>query len=142
MRRALEIDERGFGADHPNVARDLHNLSSLLADARRLAEAEPLIRRALASDERSLGNDHPMVAMHLNELAQELQAANRLAEAEPLLRRSVEILVRSSRSAGHPHPHLYAAANNYGGILEAMGRSREDIIAVLQRLAPELFQGA
>ena len=42
MRRALAIDEKSFGADHPNVAIDLNNLAKLLKDTNRLAEAEPL----------------------------------------------------------------------------------------------------
>ena len=47
MRRALAIDEKSFGPDHPNVARDLNNLAQLLQATNRLAEAEPLMRRAL-----------------------------------------------------------------------------------------------
>ncbi len=48
MRRALAIDEKSFGPDHPNVAIDLNNLAQLLQATNRLAEAEPLMRRALA----------------------------------------------------------------------------------------------
>ena len=59
MRRALAIDETAFGAEHPNVARDLNNLASLLQDTNRLAEAEPLVRRALAYDEIGLRAEHP-----------------------------------------------------------------------------------
>ena len=47
MRRALSIDEASYGADHPDVARDLNNLGQLLQDTNRLAEAEPLMRRAV-----------------------------------------------------------------------------------------------
>ena len=47
MRRALEIDERSFGPDHPNVAITLDNLAELLKGTNRLAEAEPLMRRAV-----------------------------------------------------------------------------------------------
>jgi hypothetical protein len=47
MRRALAIDERSFGPGHPRVARDLYNLSQVLWDLNRLAEAESLLRRAL-----------------------------------------------------------------------------------------------
>ena len=89
MRRALAIDERSFGPDHPNVAIDLNNLAGLLQATNRLAEAEPLMRRALAIDERSFGADHPKVAIRLNNLAQLLQATNRLEEAEPLMRRAL-----------------------------------------------------
>ena len=62
MRRALAIDEASFGAEHPNVARDLNNLAQLLQATNRLAEAEPLMRRALAIDEASFGAEHPNVA--------------------------------------------------------------------------------
>ena len=47
-RRALAIDEKSFGPDHPNVATGLNNLAVLLRATNRLAEAEPLYRRALA----------------------------------------------------------------------------------------------
>ena len=69
MRRALAIDEKSFGPDHPNVASDLNNLALLLQATNRLAEAEPLYRRALAIDEKSFGPDHPNVANSLNNLA-------------------------------------------------------------------------
>ncbi len=46
LRRALDIDERNLGPDHPAGARDLVNLASVLRDAGRPAEAEPLARRA------------------------------------------------------------------------------------------------
>ena len=59
MRRALEIDERSFGEEHPNVAIDLNNLAQLLQATNRLSEAEPLMRRALEIFVSSLGEDHP-----------------------------------------------------------------------------------
>ena len=62
MRRALAIDEKSYGPDHPNVATALNNLAGLLEETNRLAEAEPLMRRALAIDEKSFGFDHPKVA--------------------------------------------------------------------------------
>ena len=68
-RRALAIDEKSFGPEHPDVARDLNNLATLLKATNRLAEAEPLMRRALAVDEKSFGPDHPNVAGELNNLA-------------------------------------------------------------------------
>src|SRR5947199_589516 len=46
MRRALAIDEKSFGTEHPNVAIDLNDLAQLLRHSNRLAEAEPLMRRA------------------------------------------------------------------------------------------------
>ena len=63
MRRALEIDEKSYGPEHPDVARDLNNLAQLLQVTNRLGEAEPLMRRALEIDEKSYGPEHPKVAV-------------------------------------------------------------------------------
>ena len=84
-RRALAIDKKSFGPEHPNVARGLNNLAGLLSATNRLAEAEPLYRRALAIDEKSFGPEHPKVATGLNNLAALLRATNRLAEGRAAL---------------------------------------------------------
>jgi len=47
MRRALAIDEKSFGPEHPDVARGLNNLALLLSATNRLTEAEPLYRQVL-----------------------------------------------------------------------------------------------
>ena len=62
MKRALAIDEKSYGPEHPTVASDLNNLAQLLKDTNRLGEAEPLMKRALAIDEKSYGPEHPNVA--------------------------------------------------------------------------------
>jgi hypothetical protein len=48
MRRALAIDEKSFGPEHPLVAAHLSSLGSVLRTTDRSAEAQPLMRRALA----------------------------------------------------------------------------------------------
>src|ERR1700724_958308 len=63
MRRALAIDEKSYGPEHPHVAIDLNNLAKLLMATNRLAEAEPLMRRALVIDEKSFGPQDPRVAI-------------------------------------------------------------------------------
>jgi len=83
-RRALAINEKALGPDHPDVATDLNNLAWLLQATGRYAEAEPLYARALAIWEKALGPDHPAVATSLNSLAFLLDATGRYAEAEPL----------------------------------------------------------
>ena len=68
-KRALAIDEKALGPDHPDVATALNNLAGLYDDQGRYAEAEPLYKRALAIREKALGPDHPDVAASLNNLA-------------------------------------------------------------------------
>jgi tetratricopeptide (TPR) repeat protein len=122
MRRALEVDERSFGPDHPNVARSINNLAQVLTDTNRIAEAEPLMRRALEIGERSLGTNHPTVAIRLNNLAQLLSSTNRTAEAESLMRRALEI---DEHSFGPDHPEVAVDLNNLAQLLEATNRIAE-----------------
>ena len=53
MRRALAIDEKSFGRDHPNVAIRLNNLAMLLRETNQLREAEPLIRQPPPAEAKS-----------------------------------------------------------------------------------------
>ena len=154
MRRALAIDEKSYGADHPDVATDLNNLAQLLQDTNRLAEAEnhpavalclnnlatlmketnrvaeaePLMRRALAITEKSYGEDHPDVALRLNNLATLMKETNRAAEAEPLMRRALATLLKFTRMTGHIHPRLRAAFRNYYGFFSEMSFPEEHFV--------------
>jgi tetratricopeptide (TPR) repeat protein len=122
MRRALAIDERSFGPNHPNVATCLNNLAALLHDTSRLDEAESLYRRALAINEQSVGQDDPRVATCLNNLSQLLQATNRLEEAEPLYRRALTI---DEQGLGASHPRVAVHLNNLAELLKATNRLDE-----------------
>ena len=119
MHRALAIDEKSFGPEHPNVAVDLNNLAVLLRETDRLFEAEPLMRRALAIDEKSFGPEHPNVARDLNNLAELLHAMNRVAEAEPLVHRALAIF---ENSLGLEHPNVAATLHNFARLLKDTNR--------------------
>ena len=133
-REALAIREKVLKTGHPDIAQSLNGLALLRQRRGDYADAEALFRRALAIREKALGKEHPDTATSLENLAQLLQATNRLAEAEPLSRSMVEIFLQFTRETGHPHPHLNAAVNNYAGLLQAMGRSADDIRSDLKKL--------
>ncbi len=61
LRQVLDIRERCFGAEHPNIAQSLNNLALLLCETGREGQAEPLYRRALTIIEKRLPN-HPLLA--------------------------------------------------------------------------------
>ena len=63
MRRALAIDEKSYGPEHPRCRHRPQQPRALLQATNRLEEAEPLMRRALAIDEKSYGPEHPNVAI-------------------------------------------------------------------------------
>jgi tetratricopeptide (TPR) repeat protein len=118
-RRALAIDEHGFGRDHPDVARDRSNLAGLLHDTNRLGEAERLYRRALAIDEHCYGPDHPKVATDVNNLASLLQDTSRQNEAEPLYRRA---LTTDEQTYGRDHPAVARDLDSLAELLRATNR--------------------
>jgi len=92
--RALAIDERAFGPDHPEVAINVNNLGSVLQDMGELARARAAYERALAIDERAFGPDHPNVARDVNNLGRVLQDLGDLAGARAAYGRALRIFER------------------------------------------------
>ncbi|HWM91938.1 MAG TPA: tetratricopeptide repeat protein [Thermoanaerobaculia bacterium] len=90
LRTVLEIDERIFGAEHQEIAKDLTNLAVPLRAMNRFKEAEPLARRALKID-RINGERNFFHTMRLNSLAVILMDLRQWTEAEELLREALAI---------------------------------------------------
>jgi tetratricopeptide (TPR) repeat protein len=67
--QALELAEKEFGPDHPDVGTTLNNLALLYQRQGRYAAAELLSKRSLVITEKALGSDHPSVGTSLNNLA-------------------------------------------------------------------------
>jgi tetratricopeptide (TPR) repeat protein len=118
FRRALAIDEKALGPDHPDVATDLNNLAALLHTKGDYVGAEALYRRALAIAEKTLGPDHPDVARDLNNLAALLKARGDYVDAEPLYRRA---LASDEKTLGPDHPDVATDLNNLAALLYAKG---------------------
>jgi tetratricopeptide (TPR) repeat protein len=116
---ALEVDEKSFGPEHPNVAVRLNNLAQLLEGTNHFEQAEFLMQRALEIDEKWFGLEHPKVAVRLNNLAELLRATNQLGKAEPLLRMVIGIL---DRNGGERLENYSAALNNLAQLLKTTNR--------------------
>jgi Tfp pilus assembly protein PilF len=61
--RALAIDEKIFGPDHPRIAGDVGNLGTVLYDQDNLAGARAAFERALRVLEKFLPPDHPKIKL-------------------------------------------------------------------------------
>src|SRR6516225_6057559 len=96
--RALAIQEKALGPNHPSVANLLNNLAFISVNQGRYADAEPLYKRSLAIREKALGPDHLDVAASLGNLAELYKDQGRYADAEPLFKssRCRDIIERSS----------------------------------------------
>ncbi len=120
FRRALAIQERTLGPNHPATAKTLNNLGTYLDRRGRPEEAEPLERRALDILEKSLGPLHPDAAAMLTTLALMLDRQGKLTEAEALYRKAVDV----ARRAGNPRI-LLLNSSRLGYALAKHGRYRE-----------------
>src|SRR5665647_1992601 len=91
LRRAVAIDEATNGADHADVAEDLHRLGDVLVELDRHAEAEPHFRRAVAICEKSFGEDDARVEAMLDSLCVVLYCRFSNEEAELVARRALRM---------------------------------------------------
>ena len=119
LREKLHANEVNLGADHPETARSVNNLATLLKTMGRLEEAEPLYRRVLELKEANIGTDHSSITTPVRNLATLLKALDRLEEAEPLYRR---LLYLKEANHGADHPETAKSAKNLGNLLREMGR--------------------
>lgn len=82
FQRLLEISEKSFGLDHPNVAAHLNNMAENYRAQGKLAEAEPLYKRALDIWEKNLGPDNALTLFALKNYVDLLHEMGRDAETE------------------------------------------------------------
>jgi serine/threonine protein kinase len=92
--RALEVDRRVLGDDHPRVAMRLNNLAVVAQNVGDLKLAESLFRDAIRRDERAYGDQHPETGAGRSNYGLLLQREGRLAEAEPLLRSALDVVLK------------------------------------------------
>ena len=84
MLRALTINEKMLGADHPDVAQGCNNLAMLYQKTGRVEEAEALYVECLAACRRVNGDEHPETLISVGLLAMLYEATGRPLQAAPL----------------------------------------------------------
>src|SRR5207248_2011876 len=68
LRRAIPIEEKHLGPNHPNVAASYSNLATVERDLGDLPEARRLLKRAVAIEEKHFEPDHPTLAVSYSNL--------------------------------------------------------------------------
>lgn len=122
LERALKIDEKIYGLDHPNVARDINNLGGVLRDLAELEEARKYFERALKIDEKIYGPDHLNVAIDVNNLGLILQDLGGLQDARDCYERALKI---DGELCGPDHPEVAIDINNLGSVLKDLSELQE-----------------
>jgi tetratricopeptide (TPR) repeat protein len=116
--RALAINEKEYGPDHPYVAISLNNLGRVLQELGDLEEAKKNIERALVIFKKKYGPDHPDTGKLLDNIGMILFDLGDLSGA----RRNVEQALRIAKNISRPDDHdLSIRLNNLGRVLQASG---------------------
>ena len=116
--RALAIDEKVYGPEHPTAAICADNIGQILKAQGDLEGALEWAKRALAIFEKVYGPEHPTVAICANNIGQILKAQGDLEGALEWTKRALAI---GEKVYGPEHPTVAIRANNIGQILKAQG---------------------
>lgn len=90
-KRALFIEEKVSGPDHPKTAISLNNLAGFYRSIGNYKKAEPLYKRALAIREKVLGTNHPGTALILSNLAVLYGSSKQEGKSINLFKKALEI---------------------------------------------------
>lgn len=127
--RALAINEKAYGPNHPLVAFALNTLAGLYYDTGDYPRAAPLLQRALAVREKTLGPEHPDVGQSLNNLALLYHTTGDDARAVPLYQRALAI---REKTLGPEHLQVAETLNNLAVLYREKG-DYEQAISFNQR---------
>ncbi|WP_214041665.1 FxSxx-COOH system tetratricopeptide repeat protein, partial [Methanoculleus sp.] len=117
--RALRIDEKTYGPDHPNVAQDVNNIGTVLRDLGDLSGAKEYFERALRiSEEACRPKDYPNIAVSVNNIGAVLHALGDLKRAKEYFERA---LIINEQIYGSDHPEIATGLNNIGTVLRDLG---------------------
>jgi serine/threonine protein kinase len=141
--RALQVDRRILGDDHPRVAMRLNNLAIVAQNIGDLKLAEALFRDAIRRDERAYGDQHPETGAARGNYGLLLQREGRLAEAEPVLRSALDVVLKlygpDNYKVAYARVSLAMLLHDEGNLPEAETLFRE-ALAVYDRSLPANHQ--
>jgi eukaryotic-like serine/threonine-protein kinase len=138
--RALEVDRRVLGDDHPRVAMRLNNLAVVAQSMGDLKLAETLYGDAIRRDERAYGDQHPATGATRGNYGLLLQREGRLAEAEPLLRSALDVELKlygpNNYNVAYARVSLAMLLHDQGNLPAAEAEFREALAVYDKSLPP------
>lgn len=116
--RAIEIVEKHFEADHPELAISYSNLAAILKDLGDLTGARKQMERAIEIWEKHFEADHPILAISYSNLATILLGLDDPQGARKQMERAIEI---DEAHFEVDHPKLAIRYSNLAMILQDLG---------------------
>jgi len=117
-RRALNIRERHWGLNHPQLAESLNDLGVVLKDRGQLQAAESFLTRAVDMRRTLPGNSPEDLAISIEELGRLLREQGRLLEASSLFEQGLKI---RRRIYGDRHSETLSSLNSVAMMQRDLG---------------------
>jgi non-specific serine/threonine protein kinase/serine/threonine-protein kinase len=122
IERAIEIQRRVLGPEHPETLQSMHSLALDLRDEGHYPEAEKYDRKTLDIRRRVLGPEHPDTLRSMTGLANDLSREGHYAESEKLNRETLDI---RRRILGPEHPDTLNSMSDSANDLRSEGHFAE-----------------
>jgi tetratricopeptide (TPR) repeat protein len=122
LKQLIVAQRQLYGGPHPDLARSLNALASVLKNEQKFSESEAVRREALAMQQNLLGGENAEVAQTLENLGDLLVLENKLADAEPLLWSSFAM---RQKMFGDHNALTAGALVDYGTLLEEEGKTAD-----------------
>lgn len=135
MQRALDIDRKLSGDDHPDVDASLFAVAMVEIDRGEWQQAAESLREVLARDERRFGKQHANPALSKSQLATVLGNLGQSTEADQLF---AEALAAQKATLPDEHPEIATTIANMGSHFNRTGRYDEAARCFEEALARRL----
>jgi non-specific serine/threonine protein kinase/serine/threonine-protein kinase len=122
LERALELDRRSLGEEHPTTLAVMNSLANQYLLQGKTAEAERLYVKALEAQRRIRGEEHISTLVPLNNLANLYFRQGKMAEAESMY---VKALEASRRTWGEAHSSTLIPLTNLANLYREQGKLAE-----------------
>ncbi|KAM0449587.1 hypothetical protein ACHAO4_007610, partial [Trichoderma viride] len=121
-RKALELDEKLFGKDHPYTVVCMRHLGLVLSCLRKFEESEQITRQTLEINEKLSGKDHLDTLESMDDLANTLMEQEKYKEAEDMHR---QVLDMRQKLLNEDHPVVLRSMNDLARVLQFQGKYEE-----------------
>ena len=116
--KALNINEKVLGKDHPDTAVSYNNIGSAYSNMGNYPKALEFHTKALNINEKFLGKDHPDTAVSYNNIGNDYSSMSNYPKALEFHTKALNI---QEKILGKDHPDTAASYNNIGDIYNKIG---------------------
>ena len=120
MERALDLQRRVFGEEHPDTLSTMNDLAELYLEYEgKAAQAEPLLTQVLEVRRRRLGDEHPDTLTSLSNMAALYRYQGKNEQAEPLFDKVLQV---RRRTLGEEDPETLTAMYDLAWVYHHQGK--------------------